>query len=114
MKPVFFNLFKFGANCFLFTARTSLPLQLARYHSTPGITRDFAVSHGLLRQSVPEGESFMNNAGCKLLFFSDVKAIAVIAPVIFIEGDFSLFIFDDLHCLVTPCILLDYVGKTAL
>ena len=59
----FFTSFKFGADCFLFTTRTSLPLQLARYHSTPGTTRNFAVSHDLLRQSDPGGESFMNNAG---------------------------------------------------
>ena len=58
-----FDPFKFGADCFLFTTRTSLPLQLARYHSTPGTTRNFAVSHDLLRQSDPGGESFMNNAG---------------------------------------------------
>jgi len=32
-----FDLFKFGATCFLFTTNTRLPSQLARYQSTPGI-----------------------------------------------------------------------------
>ena len=58
-----FDTIEFSADCFLFTTYTCLPLQLARYHSTPGITRNFAVSHDLLRQSDPGGESFMNNAG---------------------------------------------------
>ena len=31
----FFESFKFGADCFLFTTNTRLPLQLARHHSTP-------------------------------------------------------------------------------
>ena len=58
-----FDSLGFGADCFLFTTRTSLPLQLVRYHSTPRITRNLAVSHDLLRQSDPGGEPFMNNAG---------------------------------------------------
>ena len=58
-----FDTLEFNANCFLFTTRTSLPLQLARYRSTLRITRNLAVSHDLLRQSDPGGEPFMNNAG---------------------------------------------------
>jgi len=63
-----FNTIEFSANCFLFTTRTSLPSQLARYRSTPvlltmGITRDLAVSHEQRWQADPGGEPFMNNAG---------------------------------------------------
>jgi len=54
---------EFRANCFLFTTRTSLPLQLVRYRSTPGITRNLAVSHEQRWQSDPGGEPFMNSAG---------------------------------------------------
>jgi len=63
-----FDTIEFSANCFLFTTRTSLPLQLARYRSTlriltMGITRNLAVSHEQRWQSDPGGEPFMNNAG---------------------------------------------------
>ena len=58
-----FGTIEFSANCFLFTTRTSLPLQLARYRSPLRITRNLAVSRDLLRQSDPGGEPFMNNAG---------------------------------------------------
>ena len=58
-----FDSFKFGADCFLFTTNTRLPLQFARDHSTPGITRNFAVSYGKLWQPEPYGESLMNDAG---------------------------------------------------
>ena len=63
-----FATIEFSANCFLFTTRTSLPLQLVRYRSTlriltMGITRNLAVSHEQRWQSDPGGEPFMNNAG---------------------------------------------------
>jgi len=58
-----FNTIEFNANCFLFTTRISLPLQLARYRSTLRTTRNLAVSHEQRWQSDPGGEPFMNNAG---------------------------------------------------